>query len=124
MTGLDLEDARRLEIISWFGHMIGNTDMHLGKAALILADRLPLRLAPVYDMLPMALRPASNGEILDRSIDIPPPSAKQFPQWRQAALMAEDFWRQAIDEPRLSSPIRRLAADTLETLRRTASRLA
>lgn len=121
---LDLEDARRLEIISWFGHMIGNTDMHLGNAALILADRLPLRLAPVYDMLPMALRPASNGEILDRSIDIPPPSAKQFPQWRQAALMAEDFWHQAVDEPRLSSPIRSLAADTLETLRRTASRLA
>ncbi|MEA9563392.1 MULTISPECIES: type II toxin-antitoxin system HipA family toxin YjjJ [unclassified Xanthomonas] len=121
---LSPEDAERLEVISWFGTLIGNTDMHLGNAALILADSLPLQLAPVYDMLPMALRPASSGEVVHRDIEIPPPTVGQFAQWRRAAAMAEQFWQQAIANDTLSEQMRGIATRALASLRRTASRLA
>ncbi|MEG8130494.1 type II toxin-antitoxin system HipA family toxin YjjJ [Xanthomonas hortorum pv. gardneri] len=121
---LSPEDAERLEVISWFGTLIGNTDMHLGNAALVLADTLPLQLAPVYDMLPMALRPASSGEVVQRDIDIPPPSVDQFAQWRRAAGMAEQFWQQAMDNDKLSEQMRGIATRALASLHRTASRLA
>ncbi|MBO9756320.1 type II toxin-antitoxin system HipA family toxin YjjJ [Xanthomonas phaseoli] len=121
---LSSEDAERLEVISWFGVLIGNTDMHLGNAALILADTLPLRLAPVYDMLPMALRPASSGEIVPREIETPPPTVGQFAQWRRAAEMAEQFWQRSIHDAALSDQMRGIATRALASLRRTASRLA
>ena len=121
---LSPEDAERLEVISWFGTLIGNTDMHLGNAALVLADTLPLQLAPVYDMLPMALRPASSGEVVHRDIEIPPPTVDQFAQWRRAAGMAEQFWQHAIDDDTLSEQMRGIATRALASLRRTASRLA
>ncbi|MCC4615427.1 type II toxin-antitoxin system HipA family toxin YjjJ [Xanthomonas campestris pv. asclepiadis] len=121
---LGTEDTERLEVISWFGTLIGNTDMHLGNAALVLADTLPLKLAPVYDMLPMALRPASSGEVVHRDIEIPPPGVSQFAQWRRAAAMAEQFWQQAIDNDNVSEQMRGIATRALASLRRTASRLA
>jgi hypothetical protein len=46
-----------------FGRLIANTDMHYGNAALILCERLPLQLGPVYDMLPMAYRPGAENMI-------------------------------------------------------------
>ncbi|MEQ8034877.1 type II toxin-antitoxin system HipA family toxin YjjJ [Xanthomonas sp. WHRI 6106] len=121
---LSPEDAEHLEVISWFGALIGNTDMHLGNAALILADTLPLRLAPVYDMLPMVLRPASSGEIVPRDIEIPAPTVGQFAQWRRAAEMAEQFWQRCIDDDALSDQMHGIATRALASLRRTAARLA
>ncbi|WP_355609128.1 type II toxin-antitoxin system HipA family toxin YjjJ [Xanthomonas cannabis] len=121
---LSPEDAEHLEVISWFGALIGNTDMHLGNAALILADTLPLRLAPVYDMLPMALRPASSGEIVPRDIEIPAPTVGQFAQWRRAAEMAEQFWQRCIDDDALSDQMHGIATRALASLRHTAARLA
>ncbi|QHG88316.1 type II toxin-antitoxin system HipA family toxin YjjJ [Xanthomonas cucurbitae] len=121
---LSAEDTERLEVTSWFGALIGNTDMHLGNAALMLADTFPLRLAPVYDMLPMALRPASNGEVVPRDIEIPTPTVGQFAQWRRAAALAEQFWQRSSDDNALSEQMRGIAARALASLRRTASRLA
>lgn len=44
-------------LVHRFSAAIGNTDAHLGNYALTVGDRGELRLAPVYDVLPMAFAP-------------------------------------------------------------------
>lgn len=43
--------------------------MHLGNAGLVLDNARPLALAlaPAYDVLPMAFRPAGNGKVVKRA---------------------------------------------------------
>lgn len=106
---LDANDARRLALLGWFGSLIGNSDMHLGNASLLLADTRPLTLAPSYDMLPMALRPAASGEVVARVLDLPPPVPEQQTPWREAAQMALVFWQRAGADAGLSGEIRHIA---------------
>lgn len=103
------EDARRLQILGWFGALIGNTDMHLGNAGLELIDDWPLALVPAYDMLPMAFRPASTGEIVERQYVVTLPTPEYRDAWRIAAPMALDFWQQVTDATSISPSFRALA---------------
>lgn len=119
---LTADDARALAIRGWFGALIGNSDMHLGNVSLLLADARPLALAPSYDMLPMALRPASTGEVVPRRIDILAPLPAQRDDWRAAAAMARDFWRRAADEPGLSAGFRDIAGERLRELEAAIAR--
>ena len=113
---LAADDARILSIRGWFGALIGNSDMHLGNASLALTDARPLALAPSYDMLPMALRPASTGEIVERMLDIPLPVPEQQAHWPAAAGAARDFWRRVSVGENLSTGFRDIAAAQLEKL--------
>lgn len=64
---LDSSDFERIRTLHAFGRLIGNTDMHGGNLAFFVdADRL--RLAPAYDMLPMAFAP-TRGVVPDRLPD-------------------------------------------------------
>lgn len=114
---IDADDARRLRIISWFGLLIANTDMHLGNAALHLADSRPLALAPVYDMLPMRFRPAGNGEVVERDYHPTLPAPAQRDDWLQAAPMALQFWQRVDDEPRISANFHAIALNAVRQLR-------
>ena len=78
-------------------------DWFMVVTSLVLADGRPLALAPSYDMLPMALRPASTGEVVTRMLDLPLPVPEQQAHWRGALPMALDFWRQAADHAGISS---------------------
>ena len=113
---LTTDDARTLAIRGWFGALIGNNDMHLGNASLVLADTRPLALAPNYDMLPMALRPASSGEVVARDIKIPAPLPDQLEHWQTAAVMAQDFWRRVIGNHAISSGFRAIASEQIRKL--------
>ncbi|MCW1777683.1 hypothetical protein NB693_25720 [Pantoea ananatis] len=64
LAAVDRPWAHRL-VVGTFGALIGNNDMHLGNAGLM--GDLPLALAPIYDMLPMAFRPAASGEVVERA---------------------------------------------------------
>ncbi|MDQ2701638.1 MAG: type II toxin-antitoxin system HipA family toxin YjjJ [Pseudomonadota bacterium] len=119
---LGADDARILSIRGWFGALIGNSDMHLGNASLALTDARPLALAPSYDMLPMALRPASTGEIVERMLDIPLPVPEQQAHWQAAAGAARDFWRRVSAGENLSAGFRDIAAAQLEKLDAAISR--
>ena len=113
---IDADDARALAVRGWFGALIGNSDMHLGNASLVLADTRPLTLAPSYDMLPMALRPASTGEVVVRTLDLPTPLPEQRAHWRDASRMARDFWRQVADHTAISPGFRRIANEQADKL--------
>jgi serine/threonine protein kinase HipA of HipAB toxin-antitoxin module len=106
---LGADDARTLAVRGWFGALIGNSDMHLGNASLLLGETRPLALAPSYDMLPMALRPASTGEVVTREITpvLPPP--EHLANWRLAATMARDFWQRVADDGAISGEFRTIA---------------
>ena len=113
---LTADDARALAIRGWFGALIGNNDMHLGNASLALTDARPLALAPSYDMLPMALRPASTGEVVARDIPVVLPLPEQLGDWQAAADMARGFWQQVVDDATISGEFHAIAEAQLAKL--------
>ena len=107
-----------------FGELIGNSDMHFGNLAFWLTDDLPLRLAPVYDMLPMLWAPATGGEIVPRAFAPLPPTPAQAADWRVAAGWAEIFWQRVAADPRVSSEFRMIARDAGESVSRLREHFA
>ncbi len=116
------EDAQRLSLNGRFGALIGNTDMHPGNAGLILSDARPLTLAPSYDMLPMAWRSSTHGEVVEREVRIPLPTPEQQRHWRQAATMALDFWQQVEATSEISAEFRHIAGEMKAQLQRAVVR--
>ncbi len=120
---LDVADAHRLRVISWFGLLIGNSDMHLGNAALHLTDERPLELAPVYDMLPMRFRPANSGEIVERRYEIALPAPEQKADWLEAAPMARQFWQRVSIDSSISRQFQTIAVDAIAMIDRALRHL-
>lgn len=120
---IDQETASRMQIISWFGNQIGNTDMHLGNLALSLGDTLPLSLAPVYDMLPMVMRPGSNGAVIHRDVEFAMPRPGQFEQWRLAAPLALSFWEHVLGDEAIDDQVRVIATNAHDTLTTLVARI-
>lgn len=106
----------------WFGRLIGNTDMHFGNLGFYLDEALPLQLAPSYDMLPMLYRPASNGAVVPRSFEPPPPLPATLSSWRQAAAWAESYWQRVAHHQAISDDFRRIAEANQMTLSRLRRR--
>lgn len=117
---IDADDARRLRLFGWFGALIANTDMHLANIALQLRDSRPLPLLPVYDMLPMAFRPAGSGEVVERRYGLVMPAPEQRADWQEAARLARAFWARVADDPRLSPEFLPLANEARSALERAA----
>ena len=120
---LNSGDADTLSRIAWFGALIANSDMHLGNAALHLTDTRPLALAPVYDMSPMAFRPATSGEVVAYDYVVAPAPPEYRDDWHAAALIAGAFWRRAADDARLSTEFRAIAQGTISKLARAVARV-
>lgn len=118
------DDARLLVIASLFGELIGNTDMHLGNAALVLDIERPFALAPMYDMLPMLFRPGSGGEIVPRELEIRPPLPEQRAEWLAAAAAAEDFWSQVTACQQVTEGFRPIARQAWAKVARARELLA
>jgi len=92
--------------------------MHLANVALQLRDSRPLPLLPVYDMLPMAFRPAGSGEVVERRYGLVMPIPEQREDWQEAARLARAFWARVADEPRLSPDFLPLANEARSALER------
>lgn len=56
---IDADTHAQVSRLWWFGRLIANTDMHDGN----LAFKPGLKLAPVYDMLPMGYAPVRGMEL-------------------------------------------------------------
>lgn len=122
---LTAQDARRLRSLWWYGHLIGNSDMHLGNVSLWFGDEpLPLRLAPAYDMLPMLFAPSTQGEIVTREFAIPVPLPQHLEIVRDMLPIAVLFWLRVSEDLRISEAFRAMAARTLGLVRQWAARFA
>lgn len=106
---LSEEDARRARWLDVFGQLIANTDRHLGNLSCFAELGSPaLRLAPVYDMLPMAFAP-SGSMLVERELAPARPSARTRDVWEDAAAHAHGYWASLSQEPALSEDMRRIA---------------
>jgi serine/threonine protein kinase HipA of HipAB toxin-antitoxin module len=111
---LEAMDADRLVALWRFGRLIANTDMHYGNAALLLNDRPPLRLAPLYDMLPMAYRPGLENTIPALSEEMLARAESAAPPERHLAL---SFWQAVAESRHVSDSFRSIAQGHEKALR-------
>lgn len=61
-----------------------------------------MALVQAYDMLPVAFRRASNGELVARDHHVVLPTPDQRDTWQQTAAIALSFRASAADDPRIS----------------------
>jgi len=100
---IDTTSADRLRMIWWFGQCIGNNDMHYGNISLHLAPEWPCPLAPVYDMLPMALHPRSDGSLPEHRPPVPLPPPEEAALFKRASDLADEYHLRLLSDPRLST---------------------
>ena len=114
---LNAGDARTLRRIWCFGRCICNNDMHRANFSFLPCDDGPFRLAPVYDMLPMAYAPSRQGAIPVNAV----PPAVAVPrfreEWGNAMAAARVFWGLVREHPLVSTPSRKIAEKMSATLR-------
>jgi hypothetical protein len=100
VTQMDVEIVRRL----WtFGRLIANTDMHPGNLSFHFQLEGEMPLAPVYDMLPMLYAPTAGDVVVTREFEVPLPSSENLDIWDTMVSLAESYWREVADHPRLSA---------------------
>lgn len=103
---LPQSEAATVSNIWWFGRLIANTDMHLGNLTFFPG----LKLAPVYDMLPMGYAPQRGGEVPPYEYRPPLPLPLDEPAWRKAGEAALTYWRRCAEDPRISKEFRAICA--------------
>ncbi|MDO8331516.1 MAG: type II toxin-antitoxin system HipA family toxin YjjJ [Fluviicoccus sp.] len=110
------EDYERILCIHAFGSLIANTDMHNGNLSFFLGDDFSLRLAPVYDMLPMHHAPNNHGEVIARPLRQARPTRLTEPVWEGVKAWAVEYWRRVRDDDRISADFQGIAAQYLHAL--------
>lgn len=110
------EDYERILCIHAFGRLIANTDMHNGNLSFFLGDDFSLRLAPVYDMLPMHHAPNNHGEVIARPLRQARPTRLTEPVWEEVKAWAVEYWRRVRDDDRISADFQGIAAQYLHAL--------
>ena len=112
-------ELQQIARIFAFGHYIGNTDMHSGNLSFYVDDVTApkIRLAPVYDMLPMMWRPDIHSGNLDptplREARLPIGYAAEAELARSWAF---DYWQQAGVDVQLSAELRALCKENARRL--------
>jgi hypothetical protein len=135
---LSAQEAEQLTRLWHFGQLIGNSDMHDGNLSFqlnigpngsdgpvgpqvssqrdVARQGTRLRLAPVYDMLPMRYAPVQGMELLTRNITPRLPLPGEQAAWQLAARAALVFWQSAAEDPRISAGFRALSGGNARML--------
>lgn len=113
--------AAAIDHLWWFGRLIANSDMHTGNLSFLVDGTL--RLAPAYDMLPMAYAPLAGGEVPPRAFDPALPQPQQRAVWHLAREAAVAFWTMAAADSRISEGYRRECAAHARRLEAIADRV-
>jgi hypothetical protein len=90
------EDHQRVAWLEAFGHLIANSDMHMGNLSVRIDGTTITGLAPVYDMLPMFHAPRHGVLVTDSYV--PQVHHDDFPD--DAVALARRFWRALREHPR------------------------
>lgn len=101
---MDAEEVRTIARIEAFGRLIANTDRHAGNLSVRWDPAGPtFRPAPVYDMLPMAFAPTSQGEVVDRPPQRPVADPTVLAVWNPMREVAASYWRDVLASPLVSA---------------------
>jgi hypothetical protein len=116
------KDVETVEILDLYGALIGNTDKHHGNIALAWTFDQGHRLLDAYDMLPMLYRPNTHGEIVERAW-VPNLGARlELRHLPRCYDMAQQFWTDVLDDPRISRAFKQdVASRHLTTMRALVS---
>ncbi|MBK8742551.1 MAG: hypothetical protein IPM02_25035 [Betaproteobacteria bacterium] len=95
--------------------------MHLGNLSFHVDHSF--RLAPSYDMLPMAYAPLAGGEVPPRDFIPPLPLPSQRPTWTIAATAAIEFWSSAAADKRISEAFRKICRANAARLHEMADKI-
>jgi len=106
-----------------FGRLIANSDMHAGNLSFFLSD-MPLRLAPVYDMLPMAFAPNSVGSMRRESVMPLIDPLVPGEVWREVMPLARQFWLELSQNHDISNAFREISRSMLNELDVVADSIA
>jgi DNA-binding transcriptional ArsR family regulator len=111
---LPMADVETIRLVEAFAMLIANDDRHFGNLSLYDDYTGRWRLAPIYDMLPMALAPASEGAVPALPPPLPGPSAETFGVWRAAGRLAHGYWSRLEADARLSPAFRDIVRGVLD----------
>ncbi|NVK30018.1 MAG: type II toxin-antitoxin system HipA family toxin YjjJ [Gammaproteobacteria bacterium] len=103
------ETASMMTRLWCFGQLTANTDMHNGNLSFVLTGSGPLSMAPVYDMMPMALMPRPSGHIPEHFNLNPQWAFATRQDWQAAYPVAMQFWQQLAGTEEVSAEFRTLA---------------
>ncbi|MFM7461438.1 MAG: HipA domain-containing protein, partial [Burkholderiales bacterium] len=112
ITAHELQDIAR---VFGFGQFIGNTDMHFGNLSFYVEDVVKprIRLAPVYDMLPMMWRPGIHtGELDATPVREQLRAAGYDEAYEEARRWAVSFWQRAAALDALTDELREAASQS------------
>jgi hypothetical protein len=85
------DTLREIAFREYFGHLIGNTDMHGGNITFYFEDERVQGIAPLYDMLPMKYAPVQE-QLTGNQISISPPLPGDIEIWKESRELALKFW--------------------------------
>jgi hypothetical protein len=75
-----------------------------------------VRLAPIYDMLPMFFAPKESEEGESRrDWEEPRANPDTLPYWEKARAAARVFWERVCDDSRISADFKRVAAERMRS---------
>ncbi|AUY13325.1 MULTISPECIES: type II toxin-antitoxin system HipA family toxin YjjJ [Serratia] len=114
---------QRIALYWAFGRLIANSDMHQGNLSFLRITQRPVMLAPLYDMLPMAFAPASSGNLRRDAVEIRLSNEVSGAVWRQAELLALEFWRRTAQHDDISEAFRTIAEQMLVQLQKLHERI-
>ncbi|MBF0105460.1 MAG: type II toxin-antitoxin system HipA family toxin YjjJ [Deltaproteobacteria bacterium] len=106
---------QQIHFLEFFGTLIGNNDMHPGNISLFVDGETILKLAPVYDMLPMLYYPANN-QLFTRTLTPPLPNPNHAPVWIKSWHAAMTFWNRVKGHRLLSTEFKKIAVENIKTL--------
>ncbi|ANS41060.1 type II toxin-antitoxin system HipA family toxin YjjJ [Serratia inhibens] len=110
---IDRHTCQKMALYWAFGRLIANSDMHQGNLSFLRPERRPVALAPLYDMLPMAFAPTSSGNMRQEAVEIRLGHEVSGDVWRQAELMALEFWQRTAQHESISEAFRMIAGQML-----------
>lgn len=108
----DPATREQIHVLWHFGRLIANTDMHDGNLSFLPG----LRLAPVYDMLPMLYAPERGVELPARAFAPALPIPSERPAWERARDAAQSFWDCASADRRISAEFRAICEQNASRL--------
>jgi hypothetical protein len=118
---LDASDALQVRWLDVFGQLIANTDRHSGNLSFFVDEKGRFHFAPAYDMLPMLLAPVQM-EVIDRSLDLAPPTIDTANVWAAAARAAGSYWERLTGNANLSDEMHTIARRFGEVVRRAVEK--
>lgn len=114
---IDTKTQFAIGVIWHFGQLIANADMHDGNLSFVPG----LRLAPVYDMLPMLYAPERGVELPQRDFQPALPTPAERSAWTAALGAAVTFWSHAAQDHRITSSFRKICSHNARHLNKLAA---